>query len=433
MKFLFLLLALIPAGLFAENAMQVRKGDRIVFYGDSITEQELYTKTVEAYLSQRYPDYHLSFFNAGWSGDNAEGGKYRLDRDVLALKPTLVTICFGMNDGTYSVPWKDMDKYFRGNLAEIIHRIRKTGARVVLLTPGVVDQENPEMSWLNYTDYNAGGLKLLAVTALDLAKSEGIASYDLHSLMLDAMKKAKKEERGFSLHNDGIHPSPAGHVLMAYALLKALGVPDWHRDLTVDLKSPQSQGHGLNASKVRKTEKGYAMELDLDRLPFFVEGKARKMLPYVPFQEDYNSLKVSFTGLEGGPYVLQMGEGVTSELTPAQWQAGVDLASLWKSPPLKQSEGLQNFVQAKFDVYYRYWRQLAMPGDYIISSPYDPALHKTGILASEKLDLLEWKKALPEAKSYELVLKPAEKGAGKGNKKGKRAVKKAENIWGKKR
>src|SRR4051812_6107137 len=93
---LFFVLTVFPLTSFA--AFQVRPHDRIVFLGDSITEQDLYPRSVEAYLVQRSPDYELSFFNAGWPGDNADGGKPRLDRDVLALKPTLVTICFGMND-----------------------------------------------------------------------------------------------------------------------------------------------------------------------------------------------------------------------------------------------------------------------------------------------------------------------------------------------
>ena len=79
----------------------LRKGDRIIFLGDSITEQQLYTNYVEAYLASRYPELKLTFFNAGWGGDTAPGGCNRLDRDVLALKPDVVTICYGMNDGGY--------------------------------------------------------------------------------------------------------------------------------------------------------------------------------------------------------------------------------------------------------------------------------------------------------------------------------------------
>ena len=102
----------------------LRDGDRVVFLGDSITEQRLYTTFIEAYALTRHPAWKLTFRNTGWAGDTAffrsrchtDGGKLMdadevtqsamidetmksgLGRDVLSLKPTVVTIDFGMND-----------------------------------------------------------------------------------------------------------------------------------------------------------------------------------------------------------------------------------------------------------------------------------------------------------------------------------------------
>src|SRR5256885_14900186 len=49
----------------------IRDGDRVVFLGDSITEQRLYTTYLEAYALTRHPDWKLSFRNAGWGGDTS--------------------------------------------------------------------------------------------------------------------------------------------------------------------------------------------------------------------------------------------------------------------------------------------------------------------------------------------------------------------------
>src|SRR5262245_35832125 len=49
----------------------IRDGDRVVFLGDSITEQRLYTTYIEAYALTRYPDWKLTFRNVGWGGDTA--------------------------------------------------------------------------------------------------------------------------------------------------------------------------------------------------------------------------------------------------------------------------------------------------------------------------------------------------------------------------
>ena len=49
----------------------IHDGDRVVFLGDSITEQKLYTTYVEAYALTRYPKWSLTFRNTGWGGDTA--------------------------------------------------------------------------------------------------------------------------------------------------------------------------------------------------------------------------------------------------------------------------------------------------------------------------------------------------------------------------
>jgi lysophospholipase L1-like esterase len=113
-------------GVFAAD-FAIRDGDRVVFLGDSITEQRLYTTYIEAYALTRHPDWKLGFRNVGWGGDTAwlrqrahpdEGRLFAaegealdgmvtnavargLGRDVLPHRPTFVTVKFGMNDHSY--------------------------------------------------------------------------------------------------------------------------------------------------------------------------------------------------------------------------------------------------------------------------------------------------------------------------------------------
>src|SRR5436190_10512939 len=49
----------------------IHDGDRVVFLGDSITEQRLYTTYIEAYALTRHPNWKLSFRNVGWGGDTS--------------------------------------------------------------------------------------------------------------------------------------------------------------------------------------------------------------------------------------------------------------------------------------------------------------------------------------------------------------------------
>src|SRR5438876_10672897 len=78
-----------------------RSGDRILFLGDSITAQYQYSTDIELYLTTRFPKWNITFLNAGIGGDTATGGARRFSNQVLAEKPTCVTIDFGMNDGGY--------------------------------------------------------------------------------------------------------------------------------------------------------------------------------------------------------------------------------------------------------------------------------------------------------------------------------------------
>src|SRR5579883_1140739 len=111
---------LVACGLLAVSTratdFAIHDGDRVVFLGDSITEQRLYTTYIEAYALTRHPEWKLWFRNVGWGGDTSwlrqrshpdeaklfaadpdsqqkmveAAVKHGLDRDVVPLKPTLV-------------------------------------------------------------------------------------------------------------------------------------------------------------------------------------------------------------------------------------------------------------------------------------------------------------------------------------------------------
>src|SRR5437763_17669 len=103
---LVLLLVALGSAARAQGGFALRDGDRVVFYGDSITDQRLYTTFVEDYVVTRFPHMNVRFVHSGWGGDRVTGGgggpiDLRLDRDVIAYKPTVMTIMLGMNDASY--------------------------------------------------------------------------------------------------------------------------------------------------------------------------------------------------------------------------------------------------------------------------------------------------------------------------------------------
>ena len=95
--------------LFPEKTRQLltdaKEPVRIVCIGDSITGVYYHSGGMRAYpemlqiaLQKLHPKAKVTVRNAGISGDTSKGGLARLERDVLAQKPHLVTIMFGMND-----------------------------------------------------------------------------------------------------------------------------------------------------------------------------------------------------------------------------------------------------------------------------------------------------------------------------------------------
>src|SRR5437868_7124143 len=67
-----------------------KTGDRIAFFGDSITHQDLYTTFVAQHYMKVRPGLKLTFKNAGVGGDTLQKGIDRIDRDLVPFNPTVI-------------------------------------------------------------------------------------------------------------------------------------------------------------------------------------------------------------------------------------------------------------------------------------------------------------------------------------------------------
>lgn len=84
-----------------------KKGERVVFTGNSITHGGHYHSFIWLYYMTRFPDKPITIMNAGIGGESTWDMKARLDDDVFDRKPTYVTLTFGMNDTGYDIYMKD--------------------------------------------------------------------------------------------------------------------------------------------------------------------------------------------------------------------------------------------------------------------------------------------------------------------------------------
>ncbi|MDD1628982.1 MAG: arylesterase [Methylococcaceae bacterium] len=111
----------------------IAKPPIIIVLGDSISAgygievDEGWVALLQKKLLEAKINYNIS--NASISGDTSAGGLARIDPLLTAHKPAIVLLQLGANDGLRGLSPVQM----KSNLAEIVHRAQKAGAKVILL------------------------------------------------------------------------------------------------------------------------------------------------------------------------------------------------------------------------------------------------------------------------------------------------------------
>src|SRR3954463_14313575 len=76
----------------------LKKGDRLAICGDSITEQKMYSRLIEDYLTMCVPELKITVRQFGMGSEKASGFLARMTNDCLRFNPTIAATCYGMND-----------------------------------------------------------------------------------------------------------------------------------------------------------------------------------------------------------------------------------------------------------------------------------------------------------------------------------------------
>lgn len=345
----------------ALGAPLLKTGERMVFFGDSITEQRIYTRYVMDYFALRYPGANITFRNAGWSGDRSPGALDRLKRDVLSQKPNVVSICFGMNDGNYrSFDKTAFDTYMKG-MSGLVSELKAYGARVVLLTPGCVDPDkNGCYINVNLIGYN-DTLARYADGVKDLAANERLPVYDIHKLMLDVQTQAKAADPKFTMIPDGIHPTPTGHALMAYGLLSALGCVSPASGLDIDAVKATVVPDRCTVKNLVVKEDAVTFVRTDEALPISYDPEVARIEKFAPFLSDLNAYKFKVTGLKPGTWKLNVRGTEVGKFSAETLTRGVDLADQpgpWKT----LAKAVSALSSDQENLYFMRWRQIQLIG-----------------------------------------------------------------------
>jgi len=357
------------SGAAAAQTFALHEGDRVVFYGDSITDQRLYTTFAETYVVTRFPKLNITFVHSGWGGDRVNGGgggpiDVRLWRDVLPFNPTVVTIMLGMNDGRYRAFDQALFDEFSAGYKHIVDTLKRQlpGIRITAIVPSPYDDVT--RAPLFEGGYNQVLLKY-GDFLKQMAADQKLAIADLNTSVAAALQKANAADatNAAKIVPDRIHPTLGGHLLMAEALLKSWNAPAVVTDVEIDAarKEPVRQRNthisDLQAGKgVSWTQVDEALPMPIDMRDPLVALAVRSS--DVVDALDQEPLKIR--GLSAGRYTLTIDGDTAGTFTAEQLAAGINLATL-PTPMARQAAEVHALTLRHNNMHYTRWRQVQVP------------------------------------------------------------------------
>jgi len=334
----------------------LRPGDRLAICGDSITEQKMYSRIMETYLTVCVPQLGVTVRQFGWSGERAPGFLARMENDVLRFEPTIATTCYGMNDHRYQPYEAEWGQEYRQSSTAIVRLFKQRNARVIQGSAGTVGKMP---SWVKQAkgtidDLNRSLAEFRNI-GLSVANDEQVAFADVFTPMLVGGFEGKKRfgDDYMIAGKDGVHPGWAGQLVMAYAFLKAMGLDGRIGTITVNLadgKATASDGH-----RVLTAEPG-RIEIESSRYPFCAtgaidnDGSIRSGMELIPFNAELNRFMLVVPNVAAGNYRVTWGE-TSKTYAAATLARGVNLAADFETNPFSEAFKAVDEAVAKKQAY----------------------------------------------------------------------------------
>jgi lysophospholipase L1-like esterase len=333
---------------------ELHDGDRIVLVGDTLIERDQRYGYLETLLTISNPDKNLIFRNLGWSGDTVggisrsgfdppEAGFEQLRKQILAVKPTVVVVGYGMADsfaGEAGLP------AFEQGLSRLLNVIDSTKARVAFLSP--VAHANLGRPLPDPTGHNRDLVRYRDVIKR-VAKQRSANFVDLFEVF-DSFYASLPESRtgGYRLlTDDGIHLTKDGYSNADLLISVALGQDRAAiaRELFLGKRGEIMGQEGTKTSEVEKTAVGLRFKMVDNFLP--LPGQSSKLQPSL------GRRRLRVRDLPPGRYDLKI-DGVTVATASSEgWQEGVTLES---GPEFDQVEALRAAINRKNDLFFYRWR-----------------------------------------------------------------------------
>lgn len=377
MKKLLYSIGLSFATVFAQAQVKpFQQNDRVVFVGNSITEAGAYVSYIYLYYMTHFPAKKMVIMNGGIGGDKASDIYRRLEYDVLAKKPGVLVLTFGMNDtGYFEFNNSDAAKTARERIAasrrsygQIEHRLLQLPAiQKVLMSSSPYD----ETAKFNNSIFPGKHKAMLEIVKFqeEAARKNNWAFTDLFRPMTAINEQLQQKDSTFTMiGSDRIHPGNAGHLVMASLFLKSQGLSGKPvAEVHINANGKLQQAVNCNISQLNASAGKVSFGYLAASLPFPIDTVARiwgstqkqsDALNWIPFTEDFNREILQVDGLSSGDYTLLIDGHAVGKWPAGAFAQGINLATVPETPQYKQAQSVMQLnirraeVESRFRSYY---------------------------------------------------------------------------------
>ncbi|RQP10312.1 MAG: GDSL family lipase [Parapedobacter sp.] len=377
----------------ATNPLTFKQGERIVFLGGSLFENELEKGYLEYAITSRWPDLDLTFRNLGWTGDNvfAEARStftspptpyQHLFQQIRSSKPNHVLIAYGSVESQNGAA--GLNQFIKG-LEAIIDSLDAYGAKSILFSTIPVKHAGS----LENTVTQNNNLKRYADAIAAVASKRKKRFVDIYSPIA--------ANTGNLFRDNGIHLNDAGYAFLAQVLEEAFGWPLRNSEIAIAVADATARTTG--PTKIIANQEGkivFSFQETVLPFPKYVEGRTASKA----------SVSVRISGLRNGRYALKENGQQLAAASAADWAKGV---LLYSRISREQALGICNNIVKKNSLVFQQYRP--MNRTYILGfRAYEQGRHKqtleelNGSIAALEEQIKLHRK--PVEKTYELNLIP---------------------------
>jgi hypothetical protein len=375
----------LSAGVSAQKIAPFKAGDRIAFVGNSITDGGHYHSYIWLYYMTHYPNQRITCYNAGIGGDAIGQIADRFDADVLAKKPNILTLTWGMNDTGYFEWYRNdaqdfIDKRLVGSYATyaaLEDKLKKRPEIRKILIGGSPYDETTKFTMKNIYPHKSEALAKVIDHQQESAKKNGWGFVDFFHPMDAINKREQLKDSTFSLTpGDRIHPDNNGHLVMAYLFLKAQGLSN---NVVADVNinaANKTVSKAVNCSILNlvSTSKSLSFNYLAKSLPYPLDtiprgwGNIKKQsdaLKVVPFNDEFNREVLAVNRLSAGRYDLLIDGERMGSWSAAEFANGINLAEISITPQYQQAIQIRELNEERWEIERRLRNYMWMEYDFL--------------------------------------------------------------------